>query len=64
MLLSKATYIVTKIHILSVHTFPENQTHDLGVTTAMFYCLSYMKFKGEVGQLLKKIFNVFICNLI
>ncbi len=37
MLLSKATYIVFKVSIWSVHAFPGNQTHDLGIA------LSYMK---------------------
>uniref|UniRef100_A0A673FVB4 G-protein coupled receptors family 1 profile domain-containing protein n=1 Tax=Sinocyclocheilus rhinocerous TaxID=307959 RepID=A0A673FVB4_9TELE len=59
MLLSKATYIVPEVHILSGHTFPGNQTHDLDVTTTMFYCLSYRKFKGEVGQLLKQRLNIY-----
>ncbi len=36
-LLSKATYIVFKVSIWSVHAFPGNQTHDLGIA------LSYMK---------------------
>lgn len=30
-----------KVHILSVHTFPENQTRDLGIASAMCYSLSY-----------------------
>ncbi len=41
MLLSKAIYIAFNEHILSIHAFPENWTHDLGIPNAMLYCLSY-----------------------
>ncbi len=38
----KVTCIAFKVYILTVHTFSGNQTHDLGVASAMLYCLSYM----------------------
>lgn len=39
--LSKASYIASKVCILSVHAFPRNQTSELGVASAMHYCLSH-----------------------
>ncbi len=39
MLLSKAIYIAFNEH--SIHAFPGNWTHDLGIPNAMLYRLSY-----------------------
>ncbi len=58
MLLSKATYIAFKLHILLVLAFPGNRTHDLGVARIMLTCklhrLHYQKqgqnFFSELGQ--------------
>ncbi len=45
MLLSKATYIAFKLqfYIWPALAFPGNQTHDLGIASAMLYQLSYRK---------------------
>lgn len=40
-ILSKASYIASKVCILSVHAFPRNQTSELGIASAMRYCMSH-----------------------
>lgn len=41
MLLFKATHIAFKVCILSDHAFTGNQTHYLGITRDMLYCLNH-----------------------
>ncbi len=41
MFLFKAIYIAFKVHILLVHAFPGNQTHDLGAVQKHFLDAHY-----------------------
>ncbi len=41
MFFSKATYTAFNVHILTVHAFPGNQTHDHSIASIMLYCLSH-----------------------
>lgn len=50
-LIHKATYIAFKVDILSVHTFPGNRSHDLGVASSMCYFLKAF-LNGDTNNLL------------
>ncbi len=43
---------VTVLHFLSALAFPGNQTHDLGVASAMLYHLSYRKARNLASDYL------------
>ncbi len=41
------------LYILAVHAFPENQTHDLAVTSAIHYCLNCRNHQFPYNKYLK-----------